>query len=262
MPRFRIGLHLANLKLPTKKALLVASQLKVDGVEIDARGELKPSTLTQSGKRQLRKTLDDLNLRVCSVNFQTRRGYDVQDDLERRIDATKSAMSFAFELGANVVTNDVGRIAEDPSDEGLATLRQALTDIGKHGQHCGAFLAATTGGEDPEHLRALIDSLPDGSLFVDFDPGSLIVNGFSAADALPVLGRDILHIRARDGVRDLARGRGLEVTIGRGSVDFPEMLAHLDQNGYRGYLTVDRRSSENLATELSDSVTFLREIQR
>ena len=261
MPRFRIGLQLANLKLPIKKALQVASQLRVDGVEVDARGELRPGTMTQSGLRQLRKILNDLNLRVCSVNFQTRRGYEVTDDLERRIEATKSAMTFAFELGANVVTNDIGTIADEPTEASRTTLQQALMDIGKHGQHCGAFLAATTGGEAPSRLKELIDSLPDGSLFVDFDPGGLIVNGYSAAEALPILGRDILHVRAHDGVRDLARGRGLEVELGRGSVDFPEMLAHLDQNGYRGFMTIDRRTSDNLLMELADSVQFLRTIQ-
>jgi len=265
MSRFPVGLQLRSLRMPIKTALGIASHLKVDGIEIDARGELRPSQLTQTGIRQLRKRLEDLQLRVCAVNFQTRRGYDVVDDLERRIEATKKAMSFAFALGANVVTNDVGRIAEDESDDSFATLQQALTDIGRHGQKCGAFLAATTGSQDPAALRKLIDSLPDGSLFIDLDPGGLVVNGHSAAEALPVFGRDIIHVRARDGVRDLARGRGLEVSLGRGTVDFPQLIAHLDQQGYHGYLTVDRsdiRQPSETITEFSNAVTYLRTIQQ
>ena len=46
--------------------------------------------------------LADLNLQVSSVYFPTRRGYGVTDDLDRRIEATKSAMDMAFELGCSV----------------------------------------------------------------------------------------------------------------------------------------------------------------
>ncbi len=258
MAPFRIGIELNSLQCPFKKALSLASQLGADAVTIDARGEFRPGNMTTTALRQLRKMLEDLRLKVSSVTFQTRRGYEVLEDLEQRVEATKKAMDFAFRLGCNVVTNQVGRIPDEADDPAWHTLSEALTDIGRHGQHCGAFLAARTGSEDDTTIRRLIDQLPDGSLFVDYDPGNLIVNGFSANEALSVLGSDILHVHARDGVRDLAMGRGVEVVLGRGSVDFPELLATLQQLGYRGYLTVVRNQSANAIEELGNAVSYLR----
>ncbi len=261
MMRFRVGVSLNSFQLPLKRALVAASTLQADGVEIDARGELSPAQLSDSGIRQLRKRLSDLRLSVSAVHFPTRRGYQVSDALEPRIAATKRAMDFAFALGCNVVTNHVGHIAED-GDPSWSTLIEALTDIGRHGQHCGAFLATTTGSEDAAAMKRLLDALPEGSLMVDFDPGSLIINGFSANESLQVLGQHVVHVRARDGVRDLARGRGLEVAVGRGSVDFPQLLATIEQFGFRGYLTVDRSHSSEPLQEISDAISFLREIQK
>ncbi len=258
--RFKIGLQLNCLRLPTKRALQLAAHLGADAIEIDARGEIRPSTMTATGLRQFRKLLEDLRLKVCGVGFQTRRGYHVVEDLERRIAATKQAMDFAYALGCNVVNNQIGHIpeADDPARD---ILLEALTDIGRYGQHCGAFLAARTGSEDPDQLCALINQLPDGSLFVSYDPGNLIVNGFSASDCLSQFGRNIIYVHARDGVRDLARGRGLEVPLGQGTVDFPLTLATLEQLGYGGFLTVDRQQSQNPVADVGDAIAYLREVQ-
>src|SRR6056297_2353137 len=78
-----------------KKALAMAAGLGVSGVEICARTAVRPSELSDTGVRQLRKMLDDLNLQVAAVRFQTRRGYDQSADLERRVEATKDAMQMA-----------------------------------------------------------------------------------------------------------------------------------------------------------------------
>ena len=135
-------------------------------MEIDARSELKPGSVSQTALRQLRKILDDLRLRVAAFTFQTRRGYDVLDDLNERVEATKRAMSFAYELGTPVVVNQVGRIPEEAEGGRWDLLVESLSDIGRHGQKCGAMLAARTGTESGEDLARLIQSLPDGSLMV------------------------------------------------------------------------------------------------
>src|SRR5690606_25734878 len=99
----KIGIQTRSLRQPFRQALITAARLGADGVEIDARTEVVPSQLSQTGLRQLRKLLDDLNLRVSAVAFPTRRGYDSPEELERRIEATRGAMRLAHDLRAGVV---------------------------------------------------------------------------------------------------------------------------------------------------------------
>lgn len=260
MMQIKVGVQLASLRQPFKKALLTAAEMGADAVEIDVRNQLIPSDMTSTAIRQVRKMLDDLNLRVCAVSFQTRRGYNVLDQLEQRVEATKQAMDFAYQLGTNVVINQIGRVPEEPKGPDWELLLETLGDIGRYGQHIGAMLAAETGSESGEQLLQLIDALPTGSLVVNFDPGNLIVNDHSPSDAIALLAQHVQHVHANDGVRDLAQGRGIEVPLGRGSADFPELLATLEEQHYRGYFTIERRNAENPIFEIGEAVKFLRNI--
>ena len=127
MPELKVGIQLASLRQPFKKALHLAGEMGADGVEIDARREVKPRDLTQTALRQIRKMLEDQRLTVCAVRFQTRRGYDVVEDLDRRVAATKEAMRMAYQLGASVVVNQIGRVPSDEADPGWNQLVQVLT---------------------------------------------------------------------------------------------------------------------------------------
>jgi len=260
VPQIQIGIQLASLRLPFRKAIQTAARLGATAVEIDARRELKPNELSDTGLRQLRKMLEDLNLRVSAVTFRTRRGYNIEEELDRRIEATLQAMKLAYRLGCNVVVNQVGLIPNEVPSPGWDLLLESLSEIGKYSQREGAFLAARTGAEDPADLLRLIDALPDGSIGVDYDPGLLLINGFSAREAVEILGPHILHVHARDGVRDLAQRRGLEVPIGRGSADFPELLGVLEEHRYRGWFTVERESPQDPITEVAHAVQYLRNI--
>ena len=262
MSQFKVGVQLASLRQPFKTALQTASRLGADAVEINARSEVRPTELSGTALRHLRKMLEDLRLSVCALTFRTRRGYNVADDLDRRIEATKAAMECAYKLGASVVVNHIGRVPDEAEGPEWDLFLQSLADIGRHGQRCGAVLAAETGSESGPVLGRLIDALPDGSLFVNFDPGNLIINNYSADEALDALAPQIRHVHAKDGVRDLAQGRGVEVPLGRGSVDFPTLLAVLEQYDYRGFLTIERENATDPVGEVGAAVSYLRQSQR
>ena len=265
----KIGIQTASLRQPLKRALQTAAELGADAVEIDGRNELRPNELSQTGVRQFRKLLSDLNLKVCALGFLTRRGYDVVDDLDRRVAATKDAMRLAYQLGAAVVVNQIGQVpsAAVLEDEANAEDRrrwrclvEVLTDLGSFGQREGALLAAETGTEPGIDLARLLAALPPGATVATLDPGNLIVNSFSPLEAVRALGSSIAYVHIKDGVRDLARGRGLEVAVGRGSADFPELLGALEERGYRGYLTIERGESEDPVHEVGHAVQYLRNI--
>jgi sugar phosphate isomerase/epimerase len=192
------------------------------------------------------------------VGFRTRRGYDAPDELDRRVEATKQAMSLAWDLGATVVINRVGYVPETLEAPGWELLVQVLTDLGRYGQRVGATLAAETGGEAPERLLSLIKAVPEASLGVDLNPGNLVINGHSATEAAKLLGAHVLHVHAKDGTRDVVQGRGLETPLGRGSVDWPAVFGALEEHDYRGYFTIARQETADPLKDIGQAVKFLR----
>jgi sugar phosphate isomerase/epimerase len=259
MLQIKVGVQLASLRLPLRKGLLTAREMGAEAVEIDARSELRPEELTHTGVRQVRKMLDDLNLRVSCLSFRTRRGYHVADDLDARIDATRRALRLAYDLGTNAVVNHIGRVPAE-GDPALGTLVEALADIGRYSQKVGAFLAAETATESGAELAALLARLPPGSLGVDLNPAQLILHNQSPLEAVKALGPHILHVHASDAARDVAAHRGVEVQLGRGSAEFPELLAVLEEHQYRGYITIERRDAVSAIAEVRQAIEFLRNL--
>lgn len=257
MLQLKKSIRLESLRQPFKTAMVTAASLGADAIEINGRTEVRPADMSRTAVRHLRKMLTDLKLRVSAVHFPTRRGYGVVDDLDRRIDATKSAMKMAYDLGSNVVVNKIGRVPTGVEDPDWTTMIQALTDLGNHSQKAGAWLAVQTGSEDGATLKRLIDALPLHALGVDFDPGDFVINGHSPTEGIEQLGEHVMSFRVRDAVTDIALGRGLEVQLGRGSVDWPSLLATLEEHEYKGYLTVERSTEDNSIEECGQAIEYL-----
>jgi sugar phosphate isomerase/epimerase len=236
----------------------MAASLGASSVEIDARTEIHPAQLSDTGLRQLRKMLDDLDLKVSSLRFQTRRGYDVLDDLDRRVEATKETLKLAYRLGASVVVNSIGQTPEDESDPRWITLQQVMDDLGRYGAKAGAFLAAETGSESGSALAKLLNSNTESFTAVAFNPGQLIINQHSASEAVDALLDRIHVVYAVDGVLDLAAGRGIAVPLGQGSADFPEFIGKLENIHYGGRFVVGRVGSN--ADEVNQAIRYLREL--
>jgi len=119
-------------------------------------------------------------------------------------------------------------------------------------------MAAETGTEAGEDLARLLSALPTECLAINLDPGNLIINGYSPHEAVAALGPHIVHVHAKDGVRDLAQGRGLEVPLGRGTADWPALIGALEDYQYRGHFTIEREKEDDPIPEISRAVQFLR----
>ncbi len=260
MSQLPIAVHLPSLRKPLPQALNVASRLGVQGVELDARQQVPPREMGPTAVRDLRRRLEENRLGVPALAFPTRRGYNVEEGLDRRVEATRQALELAYRLGAPVVVNYVGQLPERPEGPQWDLLVEVLSDLGRWGQRCGALLAARTGPDPPERLAQLLQALPEGSLMVDLDPGLLVMHGHSVAEAVEQLGPWIAHVHARDGARDLALGHGVEVPLGRGSVDFELLLGLLSERDYRGYLTIQRDQAAQPLEEIKLAVQYLRRL--
>lgn len=259
MLQLKKGLRLECLRLPFRKAIETAAQIGADAIEVNGRTEIKPRDMSRTAVRHLKKLLADYQLKISAVNFPTRAGYSSLEMLEPKIEGTKAAMTMAYELGCHVVVNDIGPIPEDQDSVAWKTLIEALSDISQHGQRCGAWLAAKTSTHsgDGSNLKIAIDALPMQSLFVDFDPASFLLAEHSAVDAMSLLAEQVVNFRARDAVRDFSLGRGVEVELGRGSIDWAALLGLLEQKNYTGYITIDRDAEANPVMQCAQGLEYL-----
>lgn len=260
MTALRIAAQTRCFAQPFKKALHTAAAIGCDGVQFDARNEVRSAELSDTGLRQLRKMLDDLNLRVGSLSFPTRRGFADPNDLERRVEATVAALKLASQLRARVLVCDLGRIPAATEGTATATLTEVLTALGGHGLRLGVQLAAQVRFENFAQIGDFFATLPEGMLFLDLHPPSLMVQGHSPLEFVSALGQHIAHVHAADAVRDFSSGRNLEVELGRGSADFPALLGQLEEFEYRGWITIERTNSAQVVEDMANAVKFLRAV--
>jgi sugar phosphate isomerase/epimerase len=259
MAPLRIAVATGALQLPLRQSIQAVHDLGANGIQLDARNEIKPADLSQTGRRELLHRLHDLNLYVASVNFPARRALYDLPELDARLAAARQAMEFAYELGAKVITIRIGRIPENAESEDYGVLRGVLNDLARHGNRVGTTLAITPSRDSAEALSKLLAAVTEGPAGVNFDPAAFLMGGHEPTQALRALHKSVAHFVIRDAVRDVDAG-GVEVPVGRGEVDWDEFIALVGDADYRGWLTVDRTQGEDKRGDLGRAIQFLRQI--
>jgi inosose dehydratase len=268
----RVSVGAVALSRDLRTALRKVRELGLHGVELDVRSGLDAEQMSQTGIRQIRKWLADEGLVVPAVAFPTRGGYGDPERLEGRIAATKSAMELARALGASVVLNHIGDIPPEPravegdkkddakpkEDPRWKLLVEVLADLGDWGHRVGAVLAAEAGRSSPRDLLRLFDALPEGALACHLVTGSLVVHGYDPVEAVELLSTHIAHVHATDAVAGAFAGRGRAVILGSGQVDLPNVLAALEERGYRGWIGLEPVDGFGARAELADAINALR----
>src|SRR5206468_12586882 len=87
-----------------------ASRLGVGGVQVDAVGDLSPSQLSETGRREFRHLLRAYNLELTALGCPLRRGLDVAEDQQPRLEHVRKVMSLSYDLGPRVVIVPAGHV--------------------------------------------------------------------------------------------------------------------------------------------------------
>lgn len=244
---------------PLETSIRLAGEIGAGGVQLDVRDELRPTDLTDTGRRQFLHRLTERGLKVASVSFPLRRPLYDQQHLDARVGSLKKAMQFAYDLGASVLTTRVGPIPADGEGTSYPLLCEVLNDLARHGNHVGVTLAVVPVAESPETLGKLFDSVKAGPIGVDFDPAAFAIAKHSPSQAIRDLYSYVVHVQARDGLREFDGG-GVEVLLGRGEVDWVELLPLLDEIEYRGWTTVVRTQGDDKLGDMTRAIKFLRQV--
>ena len=277
----KIGIRLESLGLPLRRGLDRAVGMAAAGVQVDAAGDLLPESLSQTGRREFRNLLRSLNLELTAVGCPLRRGLDVAEDLQPRLERVRKTLTLSFDLGARITIVEMPPIPDEPAeapppaadgglilasaplaDDPAKMLRESLTDLGKHGDRIGAVVALEIGADPAEKAAAYLASFDSGSLGVSYDPANLFLNGFDPIQSLTPFRVRIVHTHARDARRSGVSRTGSEVALGAGDIDWMTYIAVLESLEYRGWIVVKRESGDQRLADVANGIAFLRRFVR
>ncbi len=244
---------------PLKELIQSAAEIGVRGLQFDARNELKPSELSETGRRQLLHSMNELDLSVASLTFPIRRSFYDQEQLDGRIAATKAAMEFAFQMKSRVVTARIGKIPAEPDSPEYVMLCDVMNELARYGNRIGTIFCVTPTNDSPDTIRQLLSRIVDGLIGINYDPATFIMTGHDPIEAFRELHDVIHHIQIRDALRDID-GSGIEVPVGRGEVPWDELLAMIDDAKYLGWLTVDRTAGDDKLADITRAANYLHNV--
>lgn len=259
MNRGRIALQIDRLRQPLKKALHTAGRLSYDGVQINGRSDLRPSELTETALREIRRLLDDLNLRVGSIVLPTRLGIASRERIDGRVAAIQQVMEVASRLQARTLLTNLGPLPDEGSED-RSMLLEVIGQLASVGDRVGVELALCAAEVASAPLAKLWADVPEETVGVNLDPAELIRGGQSTKRFVELHGSRIKHVYASDAVAGISQGESLETELGRGTADFAVLLGLLEQYGYRGWTTVSARPSAEAEDELANALQFLRSL--
>jgi sugar phosphate isomerase/epimerase len=162
-----------------------------------------------------------------------------------RTAALKRASDLAKACRIPAVHTHCGFIPEDPNDPKYQEAVEAIREVAHYCKENGQTFLMETGQESPITLLRAIRDVATGNMGVNLDTANLILYGKGEpAGALDVLGPYVKGLHAKDGQYPTdPKSLGREVAIGKGRVNFPEVIAGLHRLGYSGPITIEREIS-------------------
>jgi sugar phosphate isomerase/epimerase len=269
----KLSVLLENLELPFRKALPVAAKLGVEGVQLDAVGELLPSQLGQTARRELRTLLKSYNLELAAVNSPLRHGLDTFENQMPRLEQIRQSMALASELGCQRVVVPLPVIPEEPADDTpktvsflsmnaappkSVTLRESLLELGRTGDRMGVQVCMETGADAAARTLEYLKSFEVGSLRIAFDPANQLIHRRDPLAELFASATLLGHVFARDVRMASASAMSEEVVLGAGDIEWMGFIAGLAAHDYSGFVNIKRSAGANRPADVASGVAFLR----
>jgi sugar phosphate isomerase/epimerase len=167
-------------------------------------------------------------------------------------------MQFAAQLRCRIVIINAMSAPADQDSREAHRIHDVLDGLARFGNHVGVTLTLTPVGESPAGLIALLGQVRQGPIAVDFDPAACVRNGRDPIGDFREYADFIGHLQVRDALR--SQDGGKETAVGRGEVDWPELLALVQEIGYQGWLTARRTEGQDPIGDVTRAVEYVRRV--
>jgi sugar phosphate isomerase/epimerase len=200
------------------------------GLQLDSRmGDLDLISLSQSGRRELLSILRGSEQELVALQVDLgAKGLGSGADIDSALDRIEKVLVAAAGLQCRMVCVDLG---PPPVEMGMLELARRAD---RHGVAI-AFRSELCGFAELEKGTKTGDC---PWFFIDLDPVAMLKDAWEPDEIFSRIGSKIGHVRGRDAILG-AEKRTKTAVMGKGSVEWVELLARLDAAGYHGWITVD-----------------------
>jgi len=165
---------------------------------------------------------------------------------ETRVKELIAAAGICKKLDIKNIITHCGYIPENPHSETYREIVSALRYVCEVYKRDGMYFCFETGQETPVTLLRVIDDIGTGNLGINLDPANLLMYGkANPVDALDMIGKYVRCVHAKDGEYPVdGRNLGAEKPIGQGRVNFPALIAKLQEYNFDGPIIIEREIPE------------------
>jgi L-ribulose-5-phosphate 3-epimerase len=253
----RIAVRTACLPLAPREAIHAAGQMGAAGVQLDAVGELAPSQLSETGRRDLLRVLRGYELEVASLASSTV-ALAGPDTFDAALAELGALFALSRALGGGIVTVAAGRLPDSPENPLWESMHEGVKALADLASHFGAVAALAAGADSADVMARFLDELDTDSLGVNVHPAGFLANSHDPIEATRRLGERIVHTQIRDARRAGPLAHAEETRVGEGQIDWAEWLAALAGVDYSGWLTLQTGLGDDPVAHLGAAVEFLR----
>ena len=234
----RLAVVAAAIDDDFRVAVKLARAAGFAGLQLDARlGSLDLTTLSQSGRRELRSILRAGELDFSSLRLDLGgKGLGPGADIDAALDHIETMLQTAAGFQCPLVCVELGPLPAEKKDS--QNLDAALSELGRRAERHGVAVAFGSELAGFGTLDRALREIPCPWFGIDLDPIAILRDEWSNSEIFSRLGQLIRHVRGRDAIVGADR-RTKPMPVGHGSVDWRQLLSDLDSVGYQGWITLD-----------------------
>lgn len=182
--------------------------------------------------------------------------------MQRIADLIKGA-EFATKIGVKRMATHAGFLPENMNDPNFTDVVAALRSIISECKKRDINFLFETGQETPVTLLRVIETIGMDNVGINMDTANLILYGKgNSADAITVFGKYVMDTHIKDGFYPTnGTELGVEVKVGEGMANLPEVVKRLNAVGYQGNYIIEREISGDQQTkDIIETLDYLKKI--
>lgn len=210
-----------------------------------------------------------LNMKVSSYSIGNDVVYQSKEKRDEEVDIMLSAIDVAVKLNTKLVRVFSGNVKDNIAyAEGKQWILESLSKVSKYAEEKNITLVLENHGffaGKSSQVKEIIETVNSPFLKSTSDVGNFILVEENPLDAVKNLKDHIGYIHFKD-FKDLGEAESVYssisgkhyqgVILGQGDVPLKEIVAYLDEIGYKGYLSIEYEGVGDPLLETSESIKY------